>query len=570
MTQSKTKQMLLALCAVVVGALVALSCTTYASAAATGSIKITGATGIQHTLNAYQVFAGDYSNAGGSEKLSNVTWGSGVDGAALLTALKANNAFGSGDANLFKNATTAENVADIVAGFTTDDQKKAFADTVATGTGVLKDTAKSALAYDGTGKTYTVTGLAEGYWAVVDQTPAATNIKEEHLSPVVLQVIGGSESSVASKVSSTTYGKDEQENRSVSVAQVGDGTTGYGATADYQNGSEVPFRVWASVPADYQDYAAAKGGSGYALEFNDTLGTGLTFTSTSVKAYLVSMSGGVPNYSEIGTGTQLDASVFTVNAQGQTVKFANADLTAVSGKDFGGKAVVILYTAKLNATAASATGIENQITVTHTSDKSGNKDTTPGKKTFTFTYKLDSTKVDANNTNTKLQGATFKLLNADKSKAAKLDALGNITDWETYTESSDTGGTPIVSKADGTFPVLGLDGGETGKAVKYYLLETAAPTGYNKLAAPIEFWIESATSVDESTGAGKITTLNLHVGDSTTNGTTTTATVTQTITNKQGNSLPETGGMGTTIFVVVGLVLVISAGAVFVMRRRQA
>lgn len=568
MARNKRRSWLHGALGVLMSALMSLTMVQFAFAAApTGGVKLTGGSAKEHTLNAYQVFSGTYSNSGSVEKLSNVEWGTGVNGTVLLAALKTNTAFGAGDSNAFKDATTAADVADIVAGFDAT-KAKAFAAAVQDADGVLTST-KTALTYDGQGKTYTASALAQGYWAIVDETPDATNLAEEHMQPVVLQVVGDTVTEVNIKVSSISFGKEEQENRTLTVSQKGDGKTGYGDTADYANGDEVPFRIWSSVPADYMSYAAANGGSGYKLQFNDTLGTGLTFTASSVKAYLVDMSGTTPNFNQLDD-SHLLTGVMTATPSGQTVTFANSDLTAVSGKDFAGKAVVITYTAKLDASAVSATGIANELTVTHTSDKDGHEDTTPGDKTYTFTFELDSTKVDASNPETKLSGAKFKLLNGDKTKAATIDtSTGKITGWVDYDAGSDNTGTVITSGDNGLFKVIGLDG-DASNATKYYLLETEAPTGYNKLSAPIEFWIESTTELDSNTNLGKIKTLVLHVGSSTTNGTTSTGILTQNIENKQGNTLPETGGMGTMLFIAGGLVLMAVAGGAYTIRKRQA
>ncbi|MBR4945036.1 MAG: LPXTG cell wall anchor domain-containing protein, partial [Peptococcaceae bacterium] len=104
--------------------------------------------------------------------------------------------------------------------------------------------------------------------------------------------------------------------------------------------------------------------------------------------------------------------------------------------------------------------------------------------------------------------------------------------------------TEITTDAAGEFHIEGLD------ADTYYLTETAAPAGYNKLVDPVTVTIIGATTGDD----GKLTY----------------TTVEERVLNNTGAKLPETGGIGTTIFYVLGAVLVLGAGIVLVTRKRMA
>ena len=74
----------------------------------------------EHQYIAYQVFSGELGEIDGVKQLINLEWADGVNSAALLTALKANTAFGSGDANLFKDCDTAAKVALVLENFATN------------------------------------------------------------------------------------------------------------------------------------------------------------------------------------------------------------------------------------------------------------------------------------------------------------------------------------------------------------------------------------------------------------------------------------------------------------------
>ena len=104
--------------------------------------------------------------------------------------------------------------------------------------------------------------------------------------------------------------------------------------------------------------------------------------------------------------------------------------------------------------------------------------------------------------------------------------------------------TEVTTDATGKFTIAGLD------ADTYYLTETAAPAGYNKLAGPVtvvigENGVVNATT-EASQGVDEVKVLN-----------------------QTGTELPSTGGIGTTIFYVVGGVLVVGAVALLIVRRRR-
>lgn len=159
------------------------------------------------------------------------------------------------------------------------------------------------------------------------------------------------------------------------------------------------------------------------------------------------------------------------------------------------------------------------------------------------TYYFDIVKDD--NTKAVLAGAQFELY-GDAEEKTKLnlvkvsDGVYRLADTE---EAAAEGFTSDVIEA-GQASIKGLDGDKT-----YYLKETVAPKGYNKLTEKKSVEIKNADNPATVT-EGKYVSGGVEV------------------VNQAGAELPSTGGMGTTIFYAIGAILVIGAGVVLVSRRR--
>ena len=96
----------------------------------------------------------------------------------------------------------------------------------------------------------------------------------------------------------------------------------------------------------------------------------------------------------------------------------------------------------------------------------------------------------------------------------------------------------------------------------YYLKETESPVGYNKLTEPIEVKITATTSVTSVSEAVEYKNLS-----ETSYKTATDATV--KVLNKAGTQLPSTGGIGTTLFYVIGGGLMAVAAVLLVAKKRM-
>lgn len=206
--------------------------------------------------------------------------------------------------------------------------------------------------------------------------------------------------------------------------------------------------------------------------------------------------------------------------------------------------IVINYTAKLTSDAVAGIGYVNETWLDY-----GDSQHTEHDKTTTYTWKLPIYKYHMDGeTKTALAGAEFILYKGSgESKVYAQVTKGKLTGWT----STNTEATKLVSGDDGMIAVEGLD------ADTYYLEETKAPGGYNKLAGPVKVEISHMVT-DE--GAHMTHTLKQD----------TTNVEKVEIENKSGTELPSTGGIGTTIFYVLGSILVIGAVVLLIAKKRMS
>ena len=230
-----------------------------------------------------------------------------------------------------------------------------------------------------------------------------------------------------------------------------------------------------------------------------------------------------------------------------------------------GATVTITYTAKVTEKAhIDGNGNTNNVTVTWTT-KNGNEPG-PGKletKETIFTYAIALKKV--NNKGTALPGAVFEFPFYVKSTADATDGA--------YIYAGTTGGEDLTNQI--TTPESGVIVVKGVKSGSYEITEVTAPAGYNKLTAPVT--VEAVKTSQTSTH----TTVYLDENGNTTNTQTektievkvdiaNIAATAVVVVNKAGTELPSTGGMGTTIFYVLGAVLVVGAGVLLVTKKRMS
>lgn len=495
-----------------------------------------------HAFTAYQVFKGDYSDG----VLSNVGWGTGINSTNFLAALKNDTTYGS----KFTSFDDAAKVAKVLS----DD---------AANTALANRFAELAYANKTTGTPLNngANELADGYYLIVDTTESLGD--NSALNKALLQVVGNNTTyTIAVKTDAPSVEKKVKEDNYLNDGGYG---AGYNDVADYEIGEYVPFLLIGRVP-DMSRYDT------YKYTFTDALSAGLTAPEeTGIKVYL-------SNDKKVDDGDTPLASGYNVLVSGQTITVSFANLKSISGivKD---KYIIVEYSAQLNASAQiGLPGNPNTVKLTYSSDpnQSGSGDTNPTKETpedkvIVFTYELDTTKVDDSNHDTKLKDAKFVLLNSDKTKVATVKN-NKLTGWISMPTANTDGSitwpanTTLTSDVNGLFKVAGLDNGT------YYLRETVAPRGYNLLSADVEVVITATTgNVQNWDGTAKTALTNLTVTADSEPGTgaVDTGIAGIKIANNKGSTLPNTGGIGTTIFYVLGSILVIGAAVLLVTKKRM-
>jgi fimbrial isopeptide formation D2 family protein/LPXTG-motif cell wall-anchored protein len=248
-----------------------------------------------------------------------------------------------------------------------------------------------------------------------------------------------------------------------------------------------------------------KGQIGY--EFNDTMSSGLTYVADSL------------------TVTGIPAAGYTATASGQTIK-VEFDDTEIA-KLAQGAEIVLTYKATITENALNDDPENNTATISY-----GNNSQYTSEPSTTQVYNAQFSVNKKDGNGDPLADAGFVIANAD-GKYYKLD--NGIVTWVDSIDAADE----HVSDAQGAVaPFTGLANGT------YTLIEKTVPAGYNKAA-------DSTFTVAEH----DYTADNLQQEAD--------------VTNNSGTELPSTGGIGTTIFYIIGAILVIGAGVVLVTRRRM-
>lgn len=206
----------------------------------------------------------------------------------------------------------------------------------------------------------------------------------------------------------------------------------------------------------------------------------------------------------------------------------------------------------INEKAVLGKGIENTFTLQydHTPDKVSNpRPSNPPKNPEVHTGGKRFVKVAAGNDATKLGGAEFDLLTETNQPINWTAELIRANNKSEYIVGTPQEGQPVKLKSDanGSFEIKGLayaiDAEATGAEVKYKLKETKAPAGYVIPEAPIEFTVNQ-TSYNKTP-----TTINQDAADA----------EPQKVKNTKRPEIPNTGGIGTAIFVVLGLIIMFVA-----------
>lgn len=540
-----------------------------------------------HTYQAYQIFAGDVADdeteEGVGPTLSNITWGSGVNEDALLAALK------TADSEKYGACTTAEDVAEAlgVKGATAADAE-AFAEIAAQ----YLTTATGSASTSTEGK-YVISGLNAGYYLVKDATVPTTG----SASDTIVQVLGNVTMDPKDSDIPTVEKKVQEDSKTSTETDFGNG---YYEVADYEIGQTINFKLFGSIPDDISNYDT------YTYTFHDTMSKGLTLHDGEYIAYLVTS----PDQ-EVGIMLDKDNDYTFTAIENQedgttSITVDIKDLKSLKTAHPEAKYIMVRYEAELNENANIGTevndseegngvaGNPNEVYLEFSNKSEGDgTGETPPECVVVFTYTLHGDKVDGESEvdetgaySEKLEGAEFVLLNANGTQVAVIEkdsdsSTNNFSHWMSVEEAAsmseeewhtfnETNNVIMTSNNYGAFSINGLDEGT------YQLLEIKAPEGYNKPDDAFNIEITSHLNFDvnyENTPSAAFDTQNEEpvtikidgeAGRCESNG-----TVTATIANFKGSTLPETGGMGTTVFYVVGGVLVAGVLVLLVAKRRM-
>lgn len=513
---------------------------------------------VTHTYEIYQIFTGDYADG----VLSNIKWGvngTGTEGEKVTTTIL-------DELEGIKNATS-------------DTAKLAVINKYAD----LENTTPVEI---GTGTTYE--GLTPGYYLVKDKDGSLTGNVSYTL--YVVQVVNDTLTFTPKADVPTTDKKIvEGENKvTTNEASIGD---------------EVNYEITGTMPSNIADYKT------YYYMFTDTLSKGLSYKENSIKVTVNGVD--VTNYFYKGVGTY-------DKTTGTTIEVGILDIKALSlltnpkvGEITKDTKVVLTYTATLNENAVIAgDGNPNDVKLdfSNNPNNSGDGSTTPPenpdkpvpehptgetpkKEVVTYTTELTILKTDEDNkflpgveftlTGESLNivlvteetfteaadGEYWKLKDGTYTTTAPTvadDETDNTDDYDSV-DTKYTKTTSVVAKGNGKeeTSVVGkvqADGTVTFKGLgvgTYTITETKTLPGYNTID-PITFTLTfDAKTKTFASDNDKVTVGKDNMLDT-------------SIVNQKGSLLPSTGGIGTTIFYIVGAVLVIGAGIILVTKKRMS
>ena len=364
--------------------------------------------------------------------------------------------------------------------------------------------------------------VPNGYYLIKDVGPVNAAAGEAY-GRYVVKIVG--DTTITPKVSKVTFEKKVKDTNDTT----GD-TSLWQDSADYDIGDSVPFQLTGTVADDFKQYTSA-----YYFAFHDKMDESLDFEQNSVEVYV---------------GSTLITDHYTLNYTPHTFDLVFDDLRNVAGVN-AGSTITVKFTAKLNENAVlGKQGNVNEAQLEYSNNPySEQRGTTNWDSVIVFTYQVVVNKY-----------ANEAVAGKEKAGAAfKLEKLVGET-WTLVKEFQ-------ADETTTTFTFKGLDDG------KYRLTETVTPSGFNTID-PIEFTVTADHKVTWE-GEARTTILTSLNGEPTEAGlieftpNVESGTLSTDVINKSGSTLPETGGMGTTLFYVLGGVLVLAAVVLLVTKKRM-
>ena len=378
--------------------------------------------------------------------------------------------------------------------------------------------------------------IDQGYWIFADKTDLnnGTNVSN---SLVMVDTAGLDNLTITPKTDLPRVEKKVKDIEDTEDSNINDNE--WHDTADHDIGDSVPFKLTATLPSNAQGYQT------YKIIFHDTLAESLTLKAETVKVLMYETLHKANADFDLNDGVDVTNKFFKKTSD---LDDENCNLEVGCDNVFAIENVtkntvfVVYYEAVLGETAViGGAGNPNEVYLEYSNNAySTSTGKTETDKVTVFTYQLKINKVDGEGH--ALEGAEFtlykKVLGQDEPVLIAIDTLGaNPT----------------------TFTWTGLDDGD------YILKETKVPSGYNGMA-DLEFTI-TATHSQAEDGSLVLTSLDggkIGLGD------TATGIIDENIVNNTGSVLPETGAMGTFLFIFGGAVLVMIAGVFMVVRKKMS
>lgn len=499
----------------------------------------------KHEYAAFQIFTGDVKGDNIDDfKISNAKWGESITKPdEFLAQLTADPTIGG---EFKTNFTPQEAVAVISKWGDSDDNSIAFARCVCN------------YVYSNGDPKPVIQGLhtggikvpKPGYYLIVDTSSFDEDDFYHAYNSFLLKVTKAEYVfNINYKVVKPTVEKKVYDNDNNDISSAGN-NDGWGSSADHAINEKFQFRLIAKLPASKDNGRAYDYYKKYTVCFNDTLSDGITFDKLD-KVEIANVDGVNPqvinadNYTRNTNGSQ--SFKLRIDNVKTCARAANLDLNK-------GATITVTYTAHLNETAyvntaGGDTKNKNRVYLEYSNNPriSTSLDHTHESEVCVYTYQLNNTKYhDSIGQSNELKGAGFKLYSdKDCKNEVELYQEGNL--YYPIKDAKKGVKKPVEMFSDdkGQFNVKGLDAGT------YYLKETTIPDGYS--ACPDTPIVISATHDEYN--------VNLS-GDS---------NLTNNIVNQKagGITLPSTGGIGTTLFYVVGGGLMVAAIVLLVTKKRM-
>lgn len=484
-----------------------------------------------HSFKAFQIFKGDVSD---DNTISNIEWGSCIhDYHDFLAELKKDSTLSTP----FQDADSLQKVLDVMKDWTpSDDNSIAFARFVCK---YLYPTAGADPQpfIPSSGDVVQIPNDGAGYYLIVDTTDFSSGDDYHACNSFLLNVTKAPYNvTITPKVEKPSVKKEVYDNL--------DGTSneaGFGSSADHAINEEFQFKLTATLPASKDNDRAYDYYEKYTVTFHDTLSAGITFDRWDT----VVINNGGDDITIPAKNYHSDASNQDLTLSIENVK------TCASGLNLNnGATITVTYTAHLNDnafvnTANDATDNKNSVYLTYSNNPKNNTSLgkTPKSEVCVYTYQLNNTKHAESADGAPLPDVGFCLY-SDKDYKTEVALYKEGDFYFPIKDATDKKAVKeMYSDKDGKFNIKGLDAGT------YYLKETTPPAGYS--ACDIPPVTIKATHTEERVDL---------------DGSTLSTTI---INNKSGITLPSTGGMGTTLFYVIGGGLMVAAIVLLVTKKRM-